>query len=199
MNEFSHIGARRLTVSTPTATFLVVRPERESKTMEQGKIGKWVVCFTCGVAVGPFGPITSATIGATHGVSQPGACGGRLGTVDGDGLVQRLESPMAKPELQQVAQKLAGILRYMVSTRLEGEDLGLLLKTARQQLDIPQSEVARRLRASGERGTQTTVGDAERDGPRMLSVAQKIAGVMGLRLIFQLVPAGEERKSGAAR
>lgn len=161
----------------------------KNKSAEQGQIGKWVQCDHCAMVVGPFGPITSSTVGATHGGSERGECYGKLVVTDGDELLAQPQKT-ARGATSERAELLGGLLVHMARQQphLEGEHLGVLLKTARQEQGIPQAQVAERMRGAGGKGTQTTVGDAEREGPQLLSVAQKHAAALGKRIVFRLEP-----------
>lgn len=174
----------------------------KNKSAEQGRIGKWVQCDHCALVVGPFGPLTSPTVGATHGGSESGDCYGKLAVTDGDELLAQLQKA-TRGATSERAELLSGLLTYMARQQphLEGEHLGVLLKTARQEQGIPQSQVAERMRGAGGKGTQTTVGDAEREGPQLLSVAQKHAAALGKRIVFRLEPlvaGGQEPVAGSA-
>lgn len=162
---------------------------QKGKGAEQAKIGKWVQCDGCTLVVGAYGPITAPTVNGRHGGDQDGECGGTLVVTDGDELLARLRKA-TRGATSQTSALLGGLLTYMARQQphLEGEHLGALLKTARQEQGIPQAQVAERMRAAGGKGTQTTVGDAERDGPQLLGVAQKHAAALGKRIVFRLEP-----------
>lgn len=162
-----------------------------SKTMEKNSekvIGKWVQCDHCALVVGLFGPVSAPTVGAQHRSSQDGECYGKLVVTDGDELLAKLQKS-TRGATAEAGLLLSGLLKYMARQgHLEGEHLGALLKTTRQEQGIPQGRVAERMRAAGGKGTQTTVGDAEREGPQLLSVAQKHAAALGKRIVFRLEP-----------
>lgn len=72
--------------------------------------------------------------------------------------------------------------------RYTGGDLGALLKAARLDQRLSQGQVVEKMHENGARGTQASVSDAERHGPQILSVAQKHAAALGLRIVFRLEP-----------